>query len=259
MAETEDFENRRQRAPSFPFISLKRAVDRVRDFNVQFDRYAVMVSEAVKAWGYEPKSSGGLQTIAALKAFGLMEDAGSGEARKVKLSELALRILHDERPGARERAIKDAALRPRLISDLWNHWGVRRLPDSACVSELTFERAFPPEAARKFLSIYDETIGFARLGEVDSAPEPTLQSESAEADRVAVDAGPSQDLRHAPLGPAMGAPFASGGREERLLDVNGQEIVIWFAAEPTLEKYEFLRDYLEFKIKRLAKKGLPEG
>jgi hypothetical protein len=46
-------------------------------------------------------------------------------------------------------------------------------------------------------------------------------------------------------------PTTPGFREERLLDETGAEIIVRYSGEPSRERYEFLRDYLEFKLKRM--------
>ena len=42
-----------------------------------------------------------------------------------------------------------------------------------------------------------------------------------------------------------------GWKEERLVDDKGEETFLSYKGEPSLERYEFIRDYLEFRIKRL--------
>jgi hypothetical protein len=48
--------------------------------------------------------------------------------------------------------------------------------------------------------------------------------------------------------------LAEGWSEERLIDDGGDEIKIRYRGKASLERYEFIRDYLDFKIQRLAKK-----
>jgi hypothetical protein len=40
-------------------------------------------------------------------------------------------------------------------------------------------------------------------------------------------------------------------REERLLDEAGEEIFLRYKGEPSKQRYEFIRDYLDFKLKRM--------
>jgi hypothetical protein len=51
--------------------------------------------------------------VAALKQFGLVEDDASGNERKVRISDLARRILADVRPGVREQAVRKPLNGPR--------------------------------------------------------------------------------------------------------------------------------------------------
>jgi hypothetical protein len=43
----------------------------------------------------------------------------------------------------------------------------------------------------------------------------------------------------------------SGWQQERLIDDGGEEILIRYKGEASINRYEFIRDYLDFKIKRL--------
>jgi hypothetical protein len=130
-----------------------------------------------ETWGYAPNSSGLLQTIAALKSYGLLEIIGKGKDRKVHLTDLAWRILHDQRPGAREQAIKEAALRPRLMAEYAPQWLPSRPGDNHCISELHLDRGFSQVSAELFLRVFDETVAFASLKESDSLSSSLQESE----------------------------------------------------------------------------------
>jgi hypothetical protein len=60
--------------------------------------------------------------------------------------------------------------------------------------------------------------------------------------------GGSTDLKSPTL------PLEKGWREERLLDDEGQEILIRYKGDATPERYGFIRDYLDFKLSRLKPK-----
>ncbi|MFP5518050.1 MAG: hypothetical protein ACLGJC_33845 [Alphaproteobacteria bacterium] len=268
MTDIEDSQARKQRSPSSPFIPLKRAVQRAEEFFRSFKRHPARVPDVVTAWGYELKSSGGLQTIAALKQFGLLDDIGLGEARRLKLSDLAMRILEDQRAGAKQKALADAALRPRLIAEYFEIWGYDRPTSQHCISELKFEKNFNDDAARRFLSVYDETIPYARVAASDKLTEPeedvpalvpSVEVDTMDAAVTTNRGGPSSPPTHliAPQTQPANLLAGGGGRwHETLRDEGGSEIVINFGAEPTAETYEFLRDYLEFKLKRMAKRSV---
>jgi hypothetical protein len=165
-AESED-RARKERSPSFPFIPLAKALERAKAVAEAHKRASARLAVVGKTWGYAPKSSGLIQTFAALKAFGLMEDIGRGEDRRVQLTDLAWRILHDTREGARAQALREAALRPKLVAEYAQQWVPERPSDDHCLSELHLDRGFTAEAAKLFLRVFDETIAFANLTNSD--------------------------------------------------------------------------------------------
>ncbi len=175
--------SKKDRSPSFPFISLRKAVDRAEALNANHRREPARLASVAASWGYAPKSSGLLQTVAALKQFGLAEDLGSGDDRKVQLTDLARRLLVDSRPGARETAIREAARSPRLIAEYLGRWLPDRPSDDHCISELHLDRGFTREAAKLFLRVFDETVSYADLNEGDTlsanVPETPADEKSA--------------------------------------------------------------------------------
>jgi hypothetical protein len=140
-------------------------VERAEALHTNHKREAARLVAVAPSWGYGAKSSGLMQTVAALKQFGLVEDSGSGDDRKIQVSDLARRVIVDQRPGAREEAIKEAARRPRLIAEYIGKWVPDRPSDAHCISELELDRGFSPDAARAFLRIFDETVAYANLEE----------------------------------------------------------------------------------------------
>lgn len=151
---------KRVRSPSFPFISLRVALDRTRALYEAEKRSAVRPETASAHWGYSNKSSGGKQTLAALRQFGLIE--GEGVAR---VTDRAVRMLLDQREGSteREQLLKQAALLPTLHVRLWEKYG-GRLPDNSTLRlSLVMEEGFNENAIDEFISEYRETLEFADL------------------------------------------------------------------------------------------------
>jgi hypothetical protein len=156
------------RSPSFPFIGLREALDRARAFYEAEQRNAARPETAAAHWGYSPKSSGGKQTIAALRAFGLLE----GDSL-VKLSGRALRIVLDERGGSeeRERLLQQAALMPPIHARLWERYGAD-LPSAQTLRLwLIVDEGFNENSVDDFLTEYRETLEYARLLQTGPARE----------------------------------------------------------------------------------------
>ena len=158
---------RRLRSPAFPFISLGKAIVRARSIAERYGRHPVSLAAAGEAWRYAPKSSGFLQTVAALRSYGLIEDVGRAEERRIQLSDLGWRILHDTRSDARRAAIREAATRPRSIAEYALKWLPSRPSDDECISELHLDRGFSPQAAKRYLTVFDQTAVVADLAGPD--------------------------------------------------------------------------------------------
>jgi hypothetical protein len=165
---------RRLRSPAYPYINLEAAIKRAKEFYDKEQRNAANLRVAIKHWGYEEKSSGGTQTIAAMLSFGLLRDDGTGEKRRVQLTPLALRILLDTRQDSKERAeaIKQSALAPKIHQQLWQRWGANRPSDEGLRHTLILDWTppFNENTVDVFIREYKDTIAFAKLGESDRVP-----------------------------------------------------------------------------------------
>jgi hypothetical protein len=177
--------NRRHRSPAYPSLSLKDAIERARTFFAHEGKHEATIATTAAHWGYSPTSSSRLTTVAALKAYGLMEDRGEGDDRKVSLSPLGLRIVQDRRMLSPERdaAIRQAAVLPKAMADLWSKYGLELPSDDTLAHYLEVERGFNPNAVRDVIRIYKENIAFAGLG-AESATENDGGDENEPADAV---------------------------------------------------------------------------
>ena len=167
----------KHRSPAYPGLDLKAAIERARSFYHHEKRSSANVAVAVQHWGYSPSSSGGRQTLAALISYGLLEDKGSGDQRSVTLTDLALRILLDDRPDSIERAdtIRRAALLPKIHSELFSKWP-SELPSNPNLRHyLLIEKKFNENIVDDFISQLRTTADFARI----YAPHPASATTSS--------------------------------------------------------------------------------
>ena len=117
--------------------------------------------------GYKGDTSQAQQTLAALKAFGLVGYNGSGPKRLVSISEDARTFLRAQQESIRSGLLRKFALTPKWIAHFWPIWGNERGPDEICLDTLVLFNKFNENAAPKFLSVYDETIDYAGLSKSD--------------------------------------------------------------------------------------------
>jgi hypothetical protein len=178
----------RTRSPAYPFINLETAIRRAREFWEKEQRNAANLKVAVDHWGYDQKSSGGLQTAAAMVSFGLLKDEGSGPKRKLQLTSAALRIILDPTAESKERsdAIKQAALAPKIHQRMWQKWG-STLPSDASLKYtlLTeWEPPFNPNSVDGFIKQYKDTIAFAKLSESDTLTQEVENNGDLEGEHI---------------------------------------------------------------------------
>jgi len=161
------------RSPSYPFISLPEAVERARTLYAAARRSTVSADAAAEVWGYSAKSSGGKQTIAALRAFGLLEGEGA-----VRLTDRGVHILLEE-DGSEERGrlLRQAALAPPVYTRLWERYGPDLPSDKGLQTHLVLEMGFNENAVVDVIRGYKTTLDFAKL----RGPEKSPSSSSAPA------------------------------------------------------------------------------
>lgn len=153
------------RSPAYPRIDLGQGIERARQIYKLEGRNKVHISTAFEHWGYKKISGSGSATQAALKYYGLIDIVGSGDDRKVHLTDLALDILMDERENSKERkeAIKKAALTPSINSKLWDEYEGNLPSDKELEFALKREMKFTENGAKEFLSCFRSTLEYAEL------------------------------------------------------------------------------------------------
>jgi hypothetical protein len=162
----------------FPFINLAKSVERAKLLFEADERGREMsIAAAFELWGYSGKSSGGFQTVAALKSYGLLKEADGGDSRKLGLSDYALRYFRDERIEEKLKLLKVFAIKPKLISALWKEWGAAPPADTIARSQLKTEVGLNDQSARSLLAIYKENVAYAVLKGEDSEAEIAAEKE----------------------------------------------------------------------------------
>jgi hypothetical protein len=155
------------RSPNFPYIPLEQALARAAIIWQHEHRHDVAPETVVEHWGYSPKSSGGRQTIAALRHFGLLEGRGD----KIRLTQLAQSIMLGEQGSPQWlQDLREAALRPSVHKEIWDKYDGHLPSDQNLRRYLIMERSFSEGGAAELISELRATFEFAKLeeGEADN-------------------------------------------------------------------------------------------
>ncbi len=241
---SDDDKTRGQRSPLYPFIPLQKAIERAKTLYAVSKKNPSRVATVVGTWKYGPKSSGGMQTIAALKQFGLLADQGVGESRRLTITDLALRLILGNDEAAHRESVQRAALTPTIHAELWTKWE-QEIPGDAVVRDyLIFDRKFNPAGADDLIREYRETLAFAGLVGSGSESLP-------DGDKAGEEVPPMETLPIAQggRGPAAKPPTppASGEHERLRFSLSGGRTVrlIFAGPDPTQAEIDDLMDYLK--------------
>lgn len=155
----------RHRSPSYPYIDLESALAKAQSLYDRNKLFGVPVTAAIRDIGFSKNTSDAHRTLAGMQSYGLLTSTGSGDSRKVRLTDLAKRILLDkrERSADREKAIQEAALTPTIIKALWEEYGGSLPPDSEIEYSLVNRHNFNLRAVKPFIKVLRDTISFAKL------------------------------------------------------------------------------------------------
>jgi hypothetical protein len=160
---------RRDRSPSYPGLPLEQAIDKARVLYEKERKNSVPVQTVLlKHWGYKSVTTGAATVaLAAVKKFGLIVDEGSGASRRVRLTDLALKILLNPDDQARRAAVVEAAMTPPIHAELWKTYSGDLPSDDSLHYELVVNRNFTETGAKEFIAQFRATTSYAGIDSAD--------------------------------------------------------------------------------------------
>ena len=248
---------KRIRSPNYPAIDLNEAISRVRQLYAEEKINPTTVSVASAHWGYKSIKTGGSAIIAALNAYGLVDtEGGTGEQKQVRVSNLARRIILDERPDSRERVqlLKEAALRPKLHTELWDKWASNLPSDVNIAYHLVADRGFNEKTVEGFIAGYKASLDFAELinngkladgGRGEKENETASSSGSAALFRQILQAPKAQESHV--------APTARPRMNQDTFTLDEGQVVLQWPADISAESYDDLKAWLDLITRRMKR------
>lgn len=248
----------------YPFIPLRRALDRARQIWEKAGDHPVVTTDAFNIWGYNPKSSGGSQTVAALKYYGIAQDIGSNEARKIKLTEEARRYFLDERPEKHAEAHRYFALKPKALTALWAQWNAKPPSEPIARSALKIDFGYSENAANELLAIYADNLLFADLASADSIsrPSPDETDDEMEWDQARPNSSSApvprkeaamQEPQQTQIASRPVGHMAAAGSRADICNIPEGEVILSFPESFSQESLKDIEDWLDFQKARLKR------
>ncbi len=229
------------RSRNYPAFGLSVATQRARELYDRDGKASVSPDVAVQAWGYKGLNGSSLRALAALRTYGLLEDAPN---KNVKLSARALTILLEPADSlARIEAIRAAAAEPAVFSELKQEYGDDIPSDAALLSHLVRNANFTEEAAKILIAAFRDTL--------------SIVQEASAGNIVRGDAGAGPIATQAESGrekPGVKIPAPTGGQMQFTWPLSG-DAVATLTVTRTLEPddIETLAAYFQIAVKALEK------
>jgi hypothetical protein len=146
----------RSQSPGYPNAPLPKAIQSVRQIFDADRRNPIERDLAAKHIGYSGSSGAADKAIATLAHYGLTEKVGKGE---IRVSQLALDIIHPNKPEDRPRALLQAGFNPQIFKDLRERFPEGHVSEGALESYLKREN-FLDRAITPVTKAYLETCRF---------------------------------------------------------------------------------------------------
>jgi len=152
------------RSPNYPSLSLGDAIERARQVYDAEKRTPASADTILAHLGYSPGVGPGLRALAALRQYGLLEERNGQD----RISEDAFHILTlSETSPDRQAALREAAKRPTLVRQVWDHYNGELPSDLNLRDYLIKVHHFNPDSVATFIKVLRETVELAKLGPED--------------------------------------------------------------------------------------------
>lgn len=145
------------RSPSYPSMSLERAIQAVRKIEDKYRSSPVDRTDGAKLIGFSSLSGPANQALSALTSYGLVERAGKGEMR---VTPRAKAILHPNHDAEKKQALLAAALEPQLYRDLRERFSDVALPPEDGVVSYLNRQNFNANAIRPAAKAFLDTLSY---------------------------------------------------------------------------------------------------
>lgn len=243
----------RIRSPGYPSIPLNEAVGIVERIWDSVRQNTVDREAAVKDMGYSGLTGQSAKMLSNLSHFNLVEKSGKGG---IRVTDVAVKILHPRSPDERRQALYEAAYNPELFSEIKAGFPDGFVSENALRNYLMRE-GYAGVAVAPAIRSYVETYGFLRQENAIESHGLDALSDAESPDRS--DVGSSSNLpavRPAPLVPAetpsIGVKIMTGERVV-FVEESGPDQYLKLVAAGQMDDtlLEALEDYIKRQKKRL--------
>lgn len=220
----------RIRSPGYPNQPLEQVIDYVRQVHGEDRQHPIDRETIARHMGFSGLSGSSDRALSALMHFGLMEKVKKGEMR---VTDLALRVLHPQDGGEAREALHEAGFSPELFKELRDRYPGAP-PSRDTLSSYLSRRGFAAAAISSAAKAYLESCYFlqrlhAYESPVAGADEPSRSApdDQPQEPELMPSAHPSTPPQAATIPPVVAQPAPHVGMLNHIgLNVQGDEVEV---------------------------------
>lgn len=149
----------RIRSPNYPQIDLQEAVGMVRKiFDKEGTNFAPREVVA-QLLGHGSVNGASDRKTSALSAYGFLD---RNEDRELRVSDLAMRVLHPENHAEEVEALAEAAMSPNLFREICEKWP-ETLPSDESLKSYLIRRGFNQNAVGQVIAVFRGAMSLAQV------------------------------------------------------------------------------------------------
>lgn len=155
--------NKRKRSPSYPYISMQKGVNYLSLFYQEHTNNFVPVDLAMKTMDLTPTSSTSNRIVSSMIDYGIIEDEGVKDQKRIRVTPLGMRLLKETRDDLIRNYRRQATLNEGMMKTAFEEWK-NQLPSNVTMkSVLELDWDFTERAALRFIKVIRDNYQYAKL------------------------------------------------------------------------------------------------
>lgn len=244
---------KKDRSPKCPRLPLEDAIILVQKLYAKVGKAKVKQEVAIAPLGYTSMNGAALTVLGALNSYGLID---RNREQGISISQLAMRILHPTSPEQQLAAKQEAALKPRVFSELLTG-GFHTCAEEVLANHL-IQAGFTAEGARRAASAYKANATFAQITETTAVPNGDATSSAQGAPNGNLPATSQQHPPEAsPVFPAQSTPVPAATKilAQYSIPLGANDATLVFTGEKlSPEDFDALSEYVALFKKQYERK-----
>lgn len=243
----------RVRSPAYPAHNLAETIDYIRKIHDADRQHPVAREVAAQHMGFSGITGTSDRALSSLLHYGIAEKVAKGE---IRVTDLALRILHPETDAEKREALNEAAFNPQLFQELRRRYPGRP-PASATLQSYLTREGFSAIAIAPATKAFLETCRY--LQQEDAYESDGDGATTAPEGDVSPPPKDAQPMQLQPVSPAARPSPSIGLRSDVFTLQGGGEIIANLPDAMTQRDYEDLKDWLELMQRKAERKVVADS